>query len=520
MGVANRVIKNTGILYAKMGITMFVSLYTTRVVLNALGASDFGIFNIVGGAIAMLAFLNASMASATQRFMSFAEGQGDKEKQKTIFNISFVLHILIAMVLGLALLGAGYVFFNGVLNIVEERIYAAKVVYGSLIVSTMFTVMSVPYDAVLNAHENMLYYSLVGILESLLKLGVALAIVNYAGDKLILYGVLMAAIPLITMTLMRIYCHHKYEECNVAPKRYWDKAILKEMSGFAGWSFFGSSVGILSNYGQGIVLNVFFGTVVNASQGIANQIAGQLSVFSTTMLRALNPVIVKKEGAGDRKDMIKLTMTGSKLSFALLAIFSMPVIIEMPFILSLWLKNVPDYAIVFCRLLLVRMLIEQMFVPLSTSISATGQIKQYQITISIFALVPVIVSLGAFFFGAPPYALYIVFILHVLLRSFTVVLHYSNKLFGLPIRRFVCEVVVKCLLSMFLASVLCCIPYIVLSPHVYRALAVGGMFMACFSILFYLLSLDRAEKSLITAMITSVIERIKSIVLRRNIGYD
>lgn len=173
---ANRVIKNTGFLYAKMGITMFISLYTTRLILNSLGASDFGIFNIVGGAIAMLGFLNGAMASATQRFMSYSEGEGDKEKQKSIFNISLVLHFGISIVVGIALLVAGWFFFNGILNIPPDRAFAAQVVYGSLIVSTMFTVMTVPYDAVMNAHENMKYYALVGIIESLLKLSVALLV--------------------------------------------------------------------------------------------------------------------------------------------------------------------------------------------------------------------------------------------------------------------------------------------------------------------------------------------------------
>ena len=168
MSTANRVIKNTGYLYAKMGVTMFISLYTTRLILNSLGATDFGIFNIVGGAIAMLGFLNAAMASATQRFMSYTEGEGNKEKQKSIFNVSVVLHLLISLLVGVVLLIAGYFFFNGILNIPSDRIFAAQVVYGSLIVSTMFTVMTVPYDAVLNAHENMLYYSIVRTYQALM----------------------------------------------------------------------------------------------------------------------------------------------------------------------------------------------------------------------------------------------------------------------------------------------------------------------------------------------------------------
>jgi O-antigen/teichoic acid export membrane protein len=310
MSTAKRVIKNTGYLYAKMGITMFISLYTTRLVLNSLGASDFGIFSIVGGAIAMLAFLDASMAAATQRFMSYAEGEGNKEKQKKIFNISFVLHFFLALLLGGILLVSGYFFFNGILNIKADRIYAAKVVYASLIISTVFTVMTVPYDAVLNARENMLYYAIVGIIESLLKLGVALAVVYLAGDKLVLYGVLMAIVPLVVMITMRVYCHRKYDECVIAPKKYWDKKLLKEMGGFAGWSLFGASSGLIGNYGSSLLLNHFFGTVVNAAQGIVVQLNGQILVLCNNLIKALNPVILKKQGEGDQSSMMYYSLIG------------------------------------------------------------------------------------------------------------------------------------------------------------------------------------------------------------------
>lgn len=293
---ANRVIKNTGYLYAKMGITMFISLYTTRLILNSLGASDFGIFNIVGGAIAMLGFLNAAMAGATQRFMSYAEGEGNKEKQTRIFNISVVLHLLISLLVGVVLLIAGYFFFNGILNIPDDRIFAAKVIYGSLIVSTMFTVMTVPYDAVMNAHENMKYYAIVGIIESVLKLAVAFIVVYTLSDKLIVYGVLMACIPLITMVIMRVYCHKHYVECVLAPKRYWHKGLMKEMSGFAGWNLLGSAAGLIGNYGNGILINHFFGVILNAAIGVVNQLQGQLTVLTSNMQKALTPVIVKKEG--------------------------------------------------------------------------------------------------------------------------------------------------------------------------------------------------------------------------------
>ena len=237
MSLFSRVIKNTGYLYIKMCITMFISLYSTRLILGSLGASDFGIFNVVGGAIAMLGFLNSTMANATQRFMSYAEGEGMHEKKRTVFNVSIVLHVCIAFVTVILLFIAMYFLFNGIFNIEADRINAAIVVYLCFIFSTVLTIINVPYDAVMNAHENMLYYSIVGIFESILKLGVALVCVYTSSDKLIDYGILMACIPLITLTIMKVYCHRHYEECVIDPIRYWNREGVLQIFGFFSWNF-------------------------------------------------------------------------------------------------------------------------------------------------------------------------------------------------------------------------------------------------------------------------------------------
>jgi O-antigen/teichoic acid export membrane protein len=403
---ANRVIKNTGYLYAKMSITMFISLYTTRLILNSIGACDFGIFNIVGGAIAMLGFLNAAMASATQRFMSYSVGEGNKEKQKSIFNTSFILHFILSLIVSIALLIGGYFFFNGILNIPAERVFAAKVVYGSLIISTMFTVMTVPYDAVMNAHENMKYYAIIGIIESLLKLLVAFVCVYTSFDKLITYGILMAGIPLTTLTIMRIYCHKHYDECIISPRTYWNKPLMKEMTSFAGWGFFSTMAIMVSNYGLGIVANIFYGVILNTALGIAQQIDGQLKVFSNNMLKALNPVIVKKEGSGNTHKMLDITMTGSKFSFLMFSFFVVPFFIEAPVILKLWLKEVPEHCILFCRLQLLASLFGQLGATMNSAIYADGHIKTFSFYSSILYICSIILTYLFFKIGMPPYFMY------------------------------------------------------------------------------------------------------------------
>ncbi len=506
---ANRVIKNTGFLYAKMGITMFISLYTTRLILNSLGASDFGIFNIVGGAIAMLGFLNGAMASATQRFMSYSEGEGNKEKQKSIFNVSFVLHLVISFVVGIALLIAGYFFFNGILNIPDDRIFAAKVVYGSLIVSTMFTVMTVPYDAAMNAHENMKYYAIVGVFESFLKLGVAFACVYTTFDKLIVYGSLMACIPLITLTIMRVYCHRHYEECVIAPRTYWNKGLMQEMTSFAGWNFMGSAVSMISAYGQGIILNHFFGTILNAAQGIALQINGQLQTLSSNMLKAVNPILGKSAGAQDTHMLIKATTFGAKYASALYSLIAIPIFIEAPYILKLWLQNIPEWTIIFVRFQLLRTFIEFQFTTLPSSIAATGKIKKYSFCSSLSNLLQLPAIYIFFRLGFPPYFMYIATILFGNLIVYAFALHFAKKNYSLSPTVYFREVLIPLYITtMITIVILYVIKQFIDTSHIINliALIILSVFTYCF--VFITLS-SKEEKSNLLQLITYLKKRIK-----------
>lgn len=501
--IANRVIKNTGFLYAKMGITMFISLYTTRLILNSLGASDFGIFNIVGGAISMLGFLNAAMASATQRFMSYSEGEGNKEKQKSIFNVSFILHLGISFIVGIVLLVAGYFFFNGILKIPEDRIFAAQVVYGSLIVSTMFTVMTVPYDAAMNAHENMKYYAIVGIFESLLKLSVAFACVYTNHDKLIVYGALMACIPLVTLSIMRIYCLKNYEECVVAPRRYWNNTLMKEMTSFAGWNLFSSMISMITMQGVSVVLNSFFGVIANAAQGIANQLSGQIMVFSNTMLKALNPVIVKNEGAKERNKMLEITMSGSKFSFLIMCFFSIPFCIEAPYILKLWLNNPPDYAVLFCRLVLLRLSISQLTITFGTAIAATGKIKKITLVTSIIMAFVLPTSILLYKLNFPIYTIYVVLIIMVCFL-FMSNIYFIKKYCELNIIVYIKFVLLPCLFISIITSMLGCVVTLIFKESLFRLLSVILITTTSFALMFYKIGLSSKERESLLILLKKI----------------
>ena len=468
MSTSSRVIKNTGYLYIKMGITIFVSLYSTRLILASLGASDFGIFNVVGGAIVMLGFLNSTMANATQRFMSYAEGEGMLENKRIIFNVSMVLHFIIAALTVVLLLGVMYPLFNGIFNIEPDRIPAAKVIYYSLVFSSVLTIINVPYDAVMNAHENMLYYSIVGIFEALLKLGIAFVCVYTDYDKLIVYGILMAVVPFITLTIMKVYCHRHYDECVIAPRRYWDGSQARQIANFFGWNFLTAISSLFSAQGIGIVLNHFFGTVLNAAQGIANQVNGALSLFSGNMMKALNPVITKSAGAKDIVSMNHATLAGCKFSTLLTLFFGVPLCLEINYVLSLWLKEVPEWAALFVVLLFVQTIIVQMANSASTAVYAKGHIKHYAIWKSIMNAMPVLLVWLAFFLGGSPVWLYIPMITVWAIGGNIVIVYYAKLKCSLNVKDYLCKVMLPLLGATMIMALFGIIPLLLFQPYFER----------------------------------------------------
>lgn len=471
MSVSQRVIKNSAYLYAKTAITALVVLYSTRLVLQSLGQTDFGIFNIVGGVISMLGFLNAAMAVTIQRFLNYAQGQQDMERQCVIFNIGVIFHIVIAIIVALTMVGMGMLLFNGVLNIPAERIPAAKIVYGCLICSTFFTILTVPYDACLNAHENMLYFSIVGIIEALLKLGAAYIVVYTSHDKLIIYGLLMAIIPIISMVMMRVYCYRNYMECHFQPRRYYDKSLARSMFSFVGWNLLGVSSNYIGNYGNMIVMNHFFGAVLNTVMGIANQIQSQLMVFSSGMFKALNPVIAKEAGAGREERMISISLKGCRFSTYLLAFMAVPILLETPMILDFWLKEYPEWTVLFVRLQLIRALMEQFTAALNKSLEAIGKIMLYNIITSVCYISPIFILYVLYSIGHAPYCHYIVALIVMVIIPSIIKLWLCNKYCGLSIGRYAKTEFVPLLFTVICPIAAGAIPTCLLAPSLMRLLA-------------------------------------------------
>lgn len=512
MSTVNRVVKNTGYLYMKMGVTVLISLYTTRLILNSLGASDFGIFNILGGAIGMLGFLNSTLANATQRFMSYTEGKGCHIEKCKIFNVSLIIHIFIAGLTLILLLGAMYPLFDGILNIEPNRVFSAKVVYLSLVFSTVFTIINVPYDAVINSHENMLYYSIVGIFEALLRLAVAIACVYTSVDKLMLYGVLMALIPVISLSMMIIYCHKHYEECRLHLRKYYDIDLVKQIASFSGWNLLTAVSSLFSAQGIGVVLNHYFGTILNASQGIAQQINGQLSSFSANMLKALNPVIQKNAGMNDEEQMNRITIAGCKFSTYLVLVFAIPFIIEMPCILKLWLNNVPEWAVLFCVLQLIQTIICQMASSAATEVYAKGDIKGYAVYKSVMNFLPIVITYIAFKFGGSPLWLYLPMIIVWGIGGNMVIIHYAHTKCNLSIHHYLNEVVLPVFLVTLVMIMFGSITLLSFRPSLLRLISTCCMttFGMLISILLWGLSYD--EKQYLKMLCASVLDKYRKLL--------
>lgn len=385
-----RVAKNTLFLYFRMILIMLVTLYTSRVVLAELGISDYGIYNVVGGVVMMFAFLNNSMATATQRYLTYELGKGDSEKIKKVFATALNIHIIIAIIIVLLAETVGLWFLNYKMNIPANRMVAANWVFQFSILTFCTNIIQVPYNAALISHEKMSIYAYISILEAFLKLGIVYLLAISPIDKLVIYAILVFAVQLIIRNLYQFYCRKNYKECRFA--LVWDKKLYKEMSGFAGWNLFGSLAWLLRDQGLNILLNLFFGPVINAARGVSMQVCTAIMGFITNFQMALNPQITKNYATNKIPEMENLVISGLKFSFILLFCIVLPLSLNIDFVLHLWLEKVPNYAGYFIILILIDSMINNLFgTPLMTSLAATGRIRNYQMVVSsiIILIIPV-----------------------------------------------------------------------------------------------------------------------------------
>ena len=376
-GNTKRIAKNTMMLYIRMLFGMLVSLYTSRVVLQTLGVEDYGISNVVGGVVAMMSFLNDSMSGATSRFITFELGKGNKERLNDTFSSAMIIHLCIAALVMLVAETVGLWFLETQLVIPDNRMLAARIVYQCSIISMILGITQVPYNASIISHEKMDVYAYVGILNICLRLLIVYLLVIGDFDKLILYSFLQLSVSLLIITIYRVYCVRNFFETKF--KFIWKTDILKPMLHFSSWDLYGNASVMARTQGVSMLLNVFFGPVLNASAGIAAQVQGAVMGLASNLVTAVRPQIVKQYAVGEYSSMIDLLRNSVKLSFLLICIISLPLICELNFVLTLWLGIVPNYVIQFCRYTLLFNIFANMSMILASAIHATGKIKRISI---------------------------------------------------------------------------------------------------------------------------------------------
>ncbi len=430
---------------------MGVSLFTVRVVLDTLGIVDYGLYNVVGGVVTMFSFISGTMASASQRFFAFEIGRKDYDQLKKTFSITMTIYFMIAVIILLLAETLGLWFLNNKMTIPPERMEASHWVYQFSILSFMMTMFTIPYNASIIAHEKMNVYAWVSIIEVSLKLLIVYLLILFSFDKLKLYAVLMFAVTTIITFIYRTYSKRKFQECRYS--FYWHNPLFLEIVGFSGWNLWGALASIIKNQGINILLNVFFNPIVNAARGIAYQVNGAIYQFVNNFTTAVNPQITKYYAAGEKKQMFNLVFRSSKFSYFLLFIISMPLLLETNFILSIWLKQVPEFTILFTRLVIINGLVDSISSSLITSALATGKIKKYQMVVGGTMLLNLPVSYLFLKLGfASEVTMYIAIIIAVVNLFFR--LFMLKSMIQFPLKYFISEVLIKIVSSSLLAYII------------------------------------------------------------------
>lgn len=452
MKSAERVAVNTFVHYVQLVLNVLIGLFSVRIILSSLGAVDYGVYNLLGGIITLLSFLSNSLSQTSIRFISVSLGTRDMNKIRDTFDACFSLHFIIALALCLILEFAGLFLFDGFLDIPADRIRAAKVVYHCMVVTVFLNISVTPFKGVLVAHEKFVYISIVGILDSILKLLIAFWIAAVSSDKLVLYGILMATIVVINVTLYAGYVFIRYSRETSFGKFDW-KAV-KDITGFAGWTLLDVLGSLINRQGYAVVLNKFFGPVVNASYAVAGQVEGHMYTISSSVVNTIKPQIMKSQGEGDTKRVLRLSMTAGKFGFSMMSLISIPLIVMMPEALELWLKEVPEGTVFFSRIMIIACMFEQLTRGLVHANQAIGNIKWFSIIVSCIRIMALPVSTICFLCGAGVEVSMYVFLAFETLGSFSRVVVMSRTS-GLDIGEFIHSVLFNILPPFAVAFVVC-----------------------------------------------------------------
>lgn len=495
-GNNKRIAKNTLMLYFRMLLTMGVSLYTVRVVLEALGVVDYGLYNVVAGIVTMFSFFSGTMASASQRFFAFEIGRKNYDRLKKTFSITMTIYLMLAIVVFILAETVGLWFLNNKMTIPPERMNAVHWVYQFSILSFMMTMFSIPYNSAILANERMNVFAWISIIEVLLKLAIVFLLVIFSFDKLKLYAVLMFGVSTIVTVVYYVYSHQKLQETQYT--FYWDKPLFMEILGFSGWNIIGAVANVLKIQGVNILLNVFFNPVVNAARAIAIQINSAITQLSINFFMALRPQIVKSYASKDFDNLNVLVIVGSKLGFFLMMLLAVPLLIETKYLLSLWLNDVPEYTIIFCRLMIVNSLIEAFNIPLVNAIQASGKIKWFQIFVSSLVLMNLPLSFVLYKINFPPESAMIVSIV-ISIICFIPRIYFAHKDGKISYKYFLHGVIVRTIPVFFTVIISIYFTTLFFAPSFYRLLITFFSSLLLSGILIFYVGLIKNERTIVVS---------------------
>ena len=491
-------------LYIRMLFSMLVSLYTSRVILQTLGVEDYGIYNAVGGGIAMFSFINGAMANSTSRYITFALGEKNNKKLQTVFNISINIHIIIAIIIILLTEIIGIWFLEHKMQIPTDRMNAAYWVLQLSLLSSIVSIISVPYNSLIIAHERMDVFAYISIFEVILKLVIVYCLTIGNSDKLIIYALLLLIVQLLIRFIYKNYCNKHFKE-----SRYqfsWDKELIKEMTSFAGWNLWGNFAYISYTQGVNLLFNVFWGPIINAARGISIQVQGLISQLANSLQSAINPQITKSYAAHNYQYMHELIYRSSRYTFYLLLIISVPILFEAPTLLKIWLTTIPEHTINFVRLTICCTIIDSVSNPLLTSAAATGKVRIYQFTIGGILLMILPLSYITLKLGGAPEMVYIVQ-LTIYIIAFIIRLFIIKPMIKLSLLKYTHEVIWHCfIISIIVISIPLIVKYILPNNWI-------SFFLICFTcvihtlITIYTIGLKRDEKQLIKTKIHYLIHK-------------
>jgi len=503
----NRIAKNTIVLYIRTLFIMVVTLYTGRVILDVLGVSDYGVYNVIAGVTGLIGFLRGALGSSAQRFINYEMGCGRLDNLKRVFSMSFYCFLLVSVISLVLAESVGLWFVENKLNIPNGRIDAAVFMYHCTVFMFVVNMLIIPFHSDIIAHEEMSIYAYFSIIDALLKLFIVYLLTIIPIDKLKLYALLLVGVNLTMTACYVVYCYKKFPESHIV--KIWDKALMQKIFSFSGWMLIGTVTNVLSTQGINMLINIFFNPIYNAARGIAVQVYGAVSSLAGNFLVAVQPQIVQSYASCDVQHSYKLVFSSSKLSAFLTFTIALPIMLNADYILNLWLVDVPDMAPLFVNLVIIDFIITTAYAPIFNIAQAANKVRNYELVVSVSFIIIFGLSWVAFRFGSPVQTTFIIAIIVDFLGLFArlVVLHHDTKF---PVVRYCKQVIAPILTVLILSWFIGYLPTLMIRVDNFLLLIVHAIICVfATAVLIWLIGTDSAEKLLVRNAITKVTNNLK-----------